>query len=169
MIILTFWALRALLISIYLQLRHNKIFFICTHFSPKKITGYFTNVKDVVKKYKTKQNKTKSNIQRIYPRDLTMQSFWFDRWEFQISTNWSKTNRSLGFIWSKMNTFQIGLVSRKVLPSQWKMKTQDHYWELWNEVLCANFPQGASKLPEVKVKSCKKSFLLLCKFKSVYF
>ena len=30
------------------------------------------------------------------------------------------------------------------------MATQDHYYELSDETLYANLPQGASKLPEVK-------------------
>ena len=37
-------------------------------------------------------------------------------------TNRSKTNCSLGSVWSKMSTFQMGVVSRIVLPRQWQMK-----------------------------------------------
>ena len=34
----------------------------------------------------------------------------------KVCTNRSKTNRSLGSVWSKMNTFYMGLVFRKVIP-----------------------------------------------------
>ena len=36
------------------------------------------------------------------------------------------------------------------LQANGNLRIQDQYWELINEVLYANSPQGASKLPEVK-------------------
>ena len=57
-------------------------------------------------------------------------------------TNRSKTNCSLGSVWSKMSTFQMNLVSKKVLPCQLQLKDSRPLLRIQWGVVCKFTSRG---------------------------
>ena len=63
-----------------------------------------------------------AKISRITSNYVKLAKTMKKRWHWKIWKDWivatieSIANRSLGFVWSKISTFLMGLVSRKVVP-----------------------------------------------------
>ena len=70
-----------------------------------------------------------------------------------------KWNCRLTCLWSKISTFQAGFGAiQKYCHAHAYFFVQYHMWKFSNGVLYDILPQGASDLPEVKVKPSKKGY-----------